>query len=189
MNFLNMSFHNGTTRFVVTIPCLNIALKFAHIHPIRFLKTLLWLAETHIGASKENNKGICKKLLFDSDEISLSPRWQFRGIYCNLREQRFFKQSKNPFLWPTIFSLFGLVNIQPLAKIKLPQTPDYKLWIFMRQMTNKEVWKENHTFSEEVNYTTDCDGHLRILDYANTRAQKVISKYGEQLYIKSRGLF
>jgi hypothetical protein len=184
-----MSFYNGTTRFVVTIPCLNIALKIAHVHPIRFLQTLLWLAETHMSASKENRNGICKKLLMSSDEISLSPRWQFRGIYCNLREYWFYRRTANPFLWPTTFSLLGLVNVQPLAKVRLLQTKDFRLWSFVCKVTKDEVWQDNHTFSEEVNYTTDSEGHLRMLDYGSRRGQRVILKYGRDIYTQSRGLF
>jgi hypothetical protein len=186
MNFLNMSFYNGTTRFVVTIPCLNIALKIAHIHPIRALQTLLWITENSMIRKRPD---WLKDALAWSDEMELSLRWQFRGIYCNLREYRFFKRTMNPFLWPTVFSLFGLINIQPLARIQPLEKYPSKMWSWVKETTKSTACDDGHTFSEEDNYAIDSEGHLRILDYGSVRGQKVILKYGRELYAKSRGLF
>lgn len=183
MNFLNMSFHNGTTRFVVTIPWLGIALKFAHIHPIKALETLVWMAE-HSSQKLNFREG-----LSDSDSEPGSFRYQFRGIYCNLREHRFYRSSRNPFLWPTLFSFFGLINIQPFAEKQPLVSNDFKLWKFVYKITGNAGLRDGHTLSEENNFAIDVNNFLRILDYGSVAGQEVISNHGHQLYIESRQLF
>ncbi len=139
MNPKIMSFHNGTTRFVVAIPCLNVALKIAHVHPLHAIKTLVWMVGIARKARKTNTPLTFIRVLKWTDEQSLSLRWQFRGIYCNLREYRFFRSSGNPLLWPTVFSFFGLVNIQPFAYHQPPETTDNKLWKFVLDVTEENA--------------------------------------------------
>lgn len=186
MNFLNLSFYNGITRFVITIPCLGWAIKIAKINPLQAIKTVIWNAETAIQGGDAGEFG---RLMGYTDAVWHSVRWQFRGIYCNLREHRFYKKSRNPFLWPTIFSFFGLINIQPLAKRQPEETADFKLWRFVLKVSENQAWEDNHTFCEEDNYAIDEQGHLRILDYGSIRSQKMISVYGPALYAQSRQLF
>lgn len=40
----------------------------------------------------------------------------FAGIMTNWNEYRFYRRTKNPFLMPSYFSLFGLFNIQRKAE-------------------------------------------------------------------------
>src|SRR4051812_33215842 len=113
MNFLKMSFYKGATRFVVVFPKLNIVLKIAHIHPLRALRVFVSTAHDAI---RNGGWSEFKRRISYEDGVYHSFLWQFRGIYCNLREYRFFRETRNPFLWPTTFSLYGIVNIQPFAE-------------------------------------------------------------------------
>ncbi len=186
MNLKKISFHNGTTRFVIAIPCAGIALKIAQINPLQALRSIVRSAEL---AVENNNSKIFIKDLKMSDEVGWSFRGQFRGIYANLREYRFYKKTRNQFLWPTFFSLFGLINIQPLA----PRQPEEKLnngvWMFVLNVVGKDAYKDGHTLSEEANFAVDNNGHLRILDYGGARGQKIITEHGAKLYTQSRFLF
>jgi hypothetical protein len=130
-----------------------------------------------------------KKMLGWSDNISLSIRYQFRGVYCNLREYRFYKDSRNPFLWPTLFSLFGLVNIQPYARNDLSNDQHSRLWRFISEVTNEKATKDKHTFNEKENFVIDGNGYLRMLDYGSTESQEIIREFGHRLYTESRQLF
>jgi hypothetical protein len=182
----NSRFHKGSSRYVLVIPFLKIVLKFPVVSsPYAILEGVINRCENAI---KHNTWPLARKIIFGSADKWLSVRWGLlRGIVANWREYRFYKNSDSPLLWPTYFSLFGLVNVQPMAMCH----PTWKsgVWPFVRETTLQMAYDDSHVFSEMPNYTVDDTGHLRIIDYANPRGQAVITKYGKEIYAKSRSIF
>jgi hypothetical protein len=182
----NTRFHRGTSRYVLVIPFLKIVIKFAVLPtPYAVIRSLLHVLESGI---EHNTLGSGRGILLGSVDRYFSLRWQmFRGIAANWREYKFYKNSKNPFLWPTNYSWFGLINIQPMATCH----PSYQaeIWLLVQKVAGERAWDDNHGFSGHQNYTVDDSNHLRILDYASPRGQAVITDFGEQIYTQSRAIF
>ena len=106
------------------------------------------------------------------------------GWLANLRERRFYRRTHHPFCWPTWFSLFGLVNIQPMAssmpvrfswRFFLAFFPDY-------QTFEDALWPDHHAFNDRVNFCIDDEGYIRMLDYGSAAAGEVIKTHGHLLH-------
>lgn len=118
------------------------------------------------------------------DIFSISYRL-FRGVMANRNERLYFKTMKSSFLIPTYFSFFGLVNIQPLAKVFARHEHVYTLEIYteLRKMITKDDLKKFdriclHHFIDG-NFAQRKDGSIALFDYGNTQLVYFIEKYGE----------
>jgi len=162
-----MKIKKGTTRIAWLIPFFGIVIKFPVIKPKEFFICLRdgfrnW-EYMKIQLRAPIGRGI--------------PKFKdclFWGIKCNWQEFCFYIRTRNIFLQPTYFSLFGLVNIQRLGKPCKFTTTD--LWCQLHELTNGKVWAHSHHFAEPDNFC--FDGTLRIVDYGDKRTQGVVSECG-----------
>ena len=107
----------------------------------------------------------------------------FQGLFDNLSEFVFYlSHFNNEFLVPTYFSLFGLVNIQPLQKNVCDIDKD--VWYHLiKNSSQKEIWDSSkHTFSTASNFSIDKNGKLKVMDYASAGVQKMTKKYGKKFH-------
>jgi hypothetical protein len=145
-------------------------LKFARIRLRDTIKTLRYGYEM----------GRLIKYLNYSIDVYVSPkRTLFLGIRDNWQEFVFYVFNRSPFLAPTYFSLFGLLNVQKRGE--KPKIKDVDLWCQLCDMTNKAVHVDGHSFSNSHNFC-ECDGHLMIVDYGDPRIHGVLKKHGEKIY-------
>src|SRR5450755_97777 len=106
-----MQIKYGTSRIALLLPSLGVAIKFPRIR-LRdaFSEVLAMPKYSHfwkrfvmfVGASRSRG------------DYGLAP-YLLNGLCDNRSEYRFYRQTQNAFVWPTVFSLFGLVNVQPLG--------------------------------------------------------------------------
>jgi len=101
----------------------------------------------------------------------------YKGILDNWREYRFYRKSKHLFLQPTIFSLFGLINIQKRGDVV--QCDKVKFWCCVSKATNGEACDDGHHFSEIHNFC--LNGGIKVLDYGSPKTQALVKKYGSKI--------
>lgn len=182
MKIQKISCRLGTSRLVIIIPFANIAIKIARIDVINALWSMLMWAELAI---EKNDRSLFTDFLRRPYTSDFSLRNHFKGIFCNISEYNFSYETKNPLPWPTFYCWLGLINIQPIAYITAKNRGVRR---FVEETTDQMAYDDPHSLLIEDNYTFDEQGHLRILDYASPKAQKVIEKWGETLYVQSRQL-
>ena len=102
----------------------------------------------------------------------------YKGIHDNWQEYKFYSITKNVFLQPTHFSLYGLVNIQSYGESK--KTPFDTLLQYFMVLTDGDVFDDNHHFANYRNFCFE-DGKIKITDYGSKRTQAVIEKWGEKI--------
>ena len=106
-----MKICKGTTRIVIQIPALGIAIKIARIYLGRTIKGVF-----NRCFDRRVKTGRLHLLLsyFVYPPVVQGGLWNnlLWGILNNWREFRFYITTRHPLLQPTCFSLFGLVNIQ-----------------------------------------------------------------------------
>ena len=156
-----MKIKKGTDRIVVAFPLLGIVVKIPIIHFIRLFSVLT------------TEKG----------EFPLYWKyWKmkiFSGLISNWNEFRFYWRTRNPFLQPTYFSIFGLLNIQRYGEPCNLQIVD--LWCQLHELTDGSVFDDSHHFANPNNFCF-YKGKLRISDYGSQRSHRVIMKYGERIF-------
>ncbi len=163
---------HGKLRSVIALPMLGIAIKYPTLPSIGHILAVLTedirvVLETAFQRRTEN-------LVFPFTT----------AIFANWHEYTFYKRTRNPFLHPTLFSLLGIINVQPLA---VPLSRDagkhiYEaLWaLTTRDRTRKLLSLDVHHFFHGENFCTD-QGMLRILDYSSKATQLVIRDLGDRL--------
>lgn len=165
----------GTSRIVWLIPSMGLAIKF----PIVRLK-LFFLSFFH--CLKKPDERLRFFLTYAVD-IPYGARWYvLKGFSDNWREFVFFlKHREGDFLLPTFFSFFGLFNISPLVS-GLDEKPELerKLWSKLLDITDHEVLKDGHHFSEGKNFCY-YKKRLRMSDYGSAVTQKIILKHLDAL--------
>ena len=185
----------GISRIVILIPRLGIVLKIARCNPLRAVKLILMaisLFPSDLGKKSyvmspakfwfykrkyHFKHGIFGPLDFRAEHSLLY--LLLRGVVANTSEFIFYLRNRNnPFLIPTYFSLFGIINIQPLQRDVC--TSKDKVFQHLAKFTEfNELFKYGpHTFAEQSNFCVNKEGKLCVLDYAGTGAQKMIKKYG-----------
>jgi hypothetical protein len=186
-----MTVKYGTSRMVILLPRLGIALKFAQFHPFRVLR-LLWNSIFHkkekygkLNWCQRTKKNFKRAFYNKSGEENLPFFWMhlFQGLFDNISEFTFHLLNiKNKFPVPTYFSLFGIVNIQALQKNVCKKDED--VWHHLcKSSSHKELWNSSkHTFSVAGNFSTDRDGKLKVIDYASKEVQRMIRKYGDKFH-------
>jgi hypothetical protein len=125
-------------------------------------------------------RGYLRKCLGWGIYTYCSPRrLLFLGIMENWREFIFYLFNRSPFLMPTYFSLFGIINIQEKGEVAKIETVD--LWCQLAQMTNHAVNCCGHHFANPGNFCNE-NGHLKIFDYGNPKVQEVVKQFGDKIY-------
>lgn len=184
------------------MPLLGIVLKVARVNPkesfILLLKVSGFMSGHHI---PQNKKGFDKIKGWIADRKYhfkygiLGPVYHtaqpsiwyylFRGVTANISEFLYYiRNTDNTFLIPTYFSLFGIINIQPLQQNICTQKDE--VFGHLKSFTEfNELYKHNpHTFFEQTNFCIDKEGKLCILDYGSKGAQRMVTKYGKQFHSK-----
>jgi hypothetical protein len=145
-------------------------IKLARVYPRRafanlFYKGLDW-------------KRIQGELSFPIGSLGSVRRLLLKGVVDNWREWRFWVNHKHPVCQPTYFSFFGIFNVQALSE---PCTmKNANLWAHLFVLTGGAVFKDGHHFADNRNFGF-CAGQIRMLDYASTGSQEVITQYGDTI--------
>lgn len=163
-----MQFKKGADRVVVIFPLLGIAVKFPIIRlwsAIRLLRRCIQIGEwkyfkKYWEGPIEAHGGFKAILL--------------RGLTANWGEFLFWWQTRNPFVQPTYFSLFGFVNIQRADEPCLMKAND--VWCQLLELTNNEVGADSHHFANPRNFCLS-EGKLRMLDYGSRKSREVIARH------------
>ena len=156
----------GTTRVVVLIPWLGVAIKFPLLRLRTAIKNCLFVFK-----HDKSFLMLCRNF-FD-------PYWCV-GVAENWREFVFWIETKHLFLQPTWFSFLGLFNVQKLGQPL--KVNEIDLLAQMQILTEWYCWESSHTFGELKNYCVDQDGKVRLIDYASRGAQPVILLFGGRCY-------
>lgn len=169
-----MNFKRGKDRFVLVFPSIGIVIKLPVIRINRVIDRV-----------RSNIKRKDWKRLW-SDFLKWNPENHYaisgmllRGVMANQREGFLWKRTRNSFLQPTIFSFFGLVNIQKYA-VPYPDDGGTSFWIQIRKITHEDVYCNPHQFSEPKNFCL-VDGRLRILDYGGQGSTWIVVKHGRKI--------
>jgi hypothetical protein len=169
-----MIFKKGRYRFVFVFPQLGIAVKLpairlfkaigtliGHVIHLRF-RRLLWNMARPIGHGFEG----CQ------DEL-------FGGVWTNWNEFWFYQQTRNEFLQPTYFSLFGLFNIQKAGRPC--DLDDDDLWFQIKEIVGDDVYDDAHHFRNSSNFCSD-NGKIKMLDYGNKKTHRIIAEHGKKIF-------
>lgn len=169
-----MEIRKGETRVVVLLPLLRLAIKFPKIHPFKAYRLFIRLM------GRENRWEMLKKYWqFSPKAIGSFKYFLLNGLRANRQEFTFYRRTRNSFLNPTYFSLFGIFNVQPIGQ-PCPMI-DVDVWCQLYELTNGKVFKDSHCFANPRNFCHH-KGRLRIIDYGSDGAQEVILEYGEKIY-------
>jgi len=161
-----MHIKKGKGRLVIVLPLLDVVIKIPLIQGINFL---IGVWKAFVG------KTYTERLLkIDTENV------YFRGVLENWREFTFWNHTQNPFLQPTYFSFFGLLNIQKFGKPH--DIKDTDLLYQIQYYTKWFCWEHIHSFENPSNYCLDDEGKIRIVDYGNPYAQKVIERFGKECH-------
>lgn len=176
-----IQFHCGRWRWVIVLPPLGIVLKFPRFYPLE------WLHSAHCfirGLRKIPWKNM---VAAEAHPESGLVRYSIGGLSDNFGEWFFYLQHPHPFLQPTYFSFFGLVNVQrygvPLDEAHERETDRMKRWGLI---TEWGVYKDSHTFGSNENFCLDRNGHTHILDYGQRKTQRVLLRWADSLCIGFR---
>lgn len=167
-----MKIKKGTSRVVLVIPNLGIAIKIPRVQLLVVfrgtarlcLKRDWQMLRIDWSMSATHSAGFRGRLL--------------KGLLDNRSEFAFYRRTHDPFLLPTFFSLFGLFNIQLYGEEC--GVTRVNLWTQLCGLTDRDVWADSHAFDWPPNFCRR-DGKLLILDYASKGAQEVIEKWGSTI--------
>jgi len=131
------------------------------------------------------------KHIFSDLKVIMLPLWE--GLAANYQERSYYRRRKNPFLVPTKFSLFGILNFQ----IKVEKM-DFKvgshlgyplkdLFALVNGYYNEGTPIEVnspfvHHMLSHANYGWDKSGRLVMFDYGDKSVAPFIDAYGEKLH-------
>jgi len=169
-----MQYKKGTNRVVLIFPRFGFVIKFPRFHVWVALKTLCDYV-----FHKRLRKLIPKWFKYDFPVYGGFKFLICKGVYDNWQEYRYYRKTKNIFLQPTYFSLFGFFNIQLYAEYKKIFTSycDPLLKRFMG-ITNEEAYKDPHHFSNPENFCF-ANNSITVVDYGSSKTQEIISKWGQ----------
>lgn len=104
------------------------------------------------------------------------------GIMANYQEWKFYRKTKNVFVMPTYFSLFGLLNVQKRGQ-KITFWDGVGVWYYIHEnsQNHHQPFCNGHTLSEIDNFCLDS-GHLRMVDYGSRDVEPFLKLNGEKLY-------
>ena len=166
----------GTTRAVLLLPSLGVAVKFPRIKFFSCIR-FFWLFR--------HDRYLWVPFFTGHTHEAMSLRWRlFRGIQQNWVEYRFYRQTRNPFAWPTHFSLLGLINVQTLG-LPAGVTPIQMWYVVTETLSEGDRW-DPHTFGNPENFCRDSEGKVYLLDYGSEESRYILSKYGTELQERLR---
>lgn len=174
-------FHCGRWRWVIALPPLGIVLKFPRFYPRECLRGLWSVAKVL--------RRLPLRVIWNAEFHSESAiiRYSIGGLLDNLGEWRFYRQTQHPFLQPTYFSLFGLMNVQRYGtELSEDSEREYERMSRWGLMTDWEVYKDGHTFASNKNFVVDQFGLTHIVDYGQPRTQRILLRWADSLCIGFR---
>ena len=159
----------GENRIVVVLPAYNLALKFPRVQAKAAMNWIKY-------AIKEPKHW--RHYLGGTVYHQGPKRFIFKGVVDNWKEWWFYCKTKHAFLQPTYLSFFGLCNVQCYGQVVNHEKQSF--WINLQEISGYEVTSDGHHFCNPANFCLES-GKLKILDYAETKTQKVILKVGLKL--------
>ncbi len=106
----------------------------------------------------------------------------FGGIMANWNEYLFYRETKNSFVMPTYFSLFGLINIQKRGQeITFWSYTDVWMYICHNSANKNQPFCNSHSFAEKENFCLDGD-KLKMLDYGSRHVHNFLRLNGNNLF-------
>lgn len=164
----------GYTRIVVVLPSIRIAVKLPRFYIWNAIRTMFWLVFKHRRWRRIWQFTFCHPEMWGT-----IPHFLLGGIHANWLEFVFYVKTRNPFLQPTYFSFFGLLNIQKAGKECTLELVD--VWCNLQEITNMGCFPDGHAFANPANFSLE-DGKLRMFDYGSVGTCEVISKYGDKMF-------
>ena len=183
-----MNIHHGTTRTVITIPSLGIAIKVAQIHPILFLRRLkngLKLVKEHESVMAT----LCYMQRRESVGMDLFLKHLFGGFVSNLMEWWFSIRHGISFVAPTYFSC-GLFSIMASVRaLKLIPDSDGEYLFSTERALLSEVRKvvstemiedDKHHWMNLCNFGI-LRGRFVMCDYGSSKTRAILRDHAHQL--------
>ncbi len=164
----------GRYRFVVISPLLGLAFKFPILHPLKAFR-LAWRL-----VQQKDYKYLWIMITWpiNSPDIRGYGDLMFGAIWVNWSEFMFFWKTRHPFLQPTYFSFFGLLNIQ---KAGAPCVIKEKvLCDALYDIAGETIFDDPHHLTSPGNYCFD-NGKFRIIDYGSKMTYRMILESGEKV--------
>lgn len=168
-----MEIRRGKDRIVILLPYLGVAIKL----PIVRIATTVRVALRNAAA----NKWAILRLYWSApiDEFFGFRKLIFGGIAANWIEYHFYRETHHPFLMPTYYSLFGILNVQHLGE---PLRVDaHDLLTQLDTITNRQVLRDVHHFMNPKNFCFS-NGRLRMFDYGSKKCCAVIASHGKAMF-------
>lgn len=114
---------------------------------------------------------------FPRKNARLSKRSFLKNILCNWSEFWFYLTTRNPFVWPTYFSFFGLCNIQKIAKLPPDEDGPH---IMLAMLCEIGKIGDLHTVTHADNFVISPAGKLYVHDdYASNDFQTTLREHGK----------
>lgn len=176
-----MKIHKGTTRTVIAIPGLGIAIKLAQVHPILFLR-----AWKHAMKKTESKRSFFETLreLNKRERVGFGKFWGHivSGVVSNLREFWFSIRFETVFVTPTYFScgLFSVARCTKSLTSKRMEFGKRTHALFLTVIPYDDLINDCHHWAHEDNFGI-LDGRIVMQDYGSLKTQVILRKYAKQL--------
>jgi hypothetical protein len=173
-----MQIRKGNGRYALIVPLLGLVFKFPRIRIRYLIKEPLLMILLFI-KEKNRRKPIIHSLTTGWHDTESIWYLLFHGILENRKEFAFYRDTKNKVAWPTLFSFFGIINIQRIA---LPVQQKDREWLFTRVLdVAMGDLRDMHCFGNDDNWGVDLGGNIFLLDYASDNSHKVLKNHEEAL--------
>jgi hypothetical protein len=117
---------------------------------------------------------------YNWEQYNTIPNYLLKGIIDNWLEYVFYKKNKSfQLLVPTIFSLFGLLNIQSYCEPLECKEED--LWCQLSEIAGESIWKDSHAFANPKNFGV-YEGKIRMMDYGSKETQKALKECADKIF-------
>lgn len=160
-----MHFAWGMSRFVIVLP--NVVIKFAYFNPLTFLKNgigYLWRGDVDSRVEQYRFK-----------DTSGLMRFLPSRLIVNWQEYMFYQETCASYLAPTLWSFYGLINIQRRGRVV---RGDEEVWEqYVKALHSQEFLPTyiNGVYITDINHAPNLcfiDGNLVIHDYGDWKVQK-----------------
>lgn len=165
----------GNDRMVLVFPKLGIVVKFGRIKLKQAIEIFLCYS------SKRKRWWLIPPFFKQSYlEWNSFQSLMFQGIVSNQFEYKLWRKTKHAILTPTIFSFFGLFNIQEYVEIAGSETSD-DFWYRLNQLADPVwLWRDKHAFSHN-NYSIK-NGKIKFVDYGNRTIIGTVLRFGDTIH-------
>ncbi len=168
----------GFSRIVFCFPSLGIVVKIPRPRIWAFLETT---KNTLVSTIRRRHLKEIKWAFWlnkENDTYGNIRHTILNGTYHNWKEATLWNETHSPFLEPTFFSFFGLINIQKYGEN--PKEEIGPFWCQIMDLSEGKAWSNGHHFSNPDNYSLR-DGKLRMVDYGDRGVKDVVVEYGEKI--------